>query len=329
MSFVRFTAIAALTGAASILAVSVANSQTATNAAADAAYGFAAELLPPEAKPGECYARVFIPGTEKRIENKVLIKEATEQLQVIPAVYSDVEETVVVETASEKLEIIPAVYKTEEKVVIIEPEREVQTVVPAVYEEAEEKVKVREAYSTWKKGEGPIQRYDTATGEIMCLVTIPAEYKTVKKRVVKIPPRTTTKVIPAVTKTVSVRVMVEAPKTRTVKIPAKTEKVKVRKLMTPASVKTIDIPAQYETVYETQKDSDGGVQWRPILCNTNATPELITRLQTVLEEKGYNPGSIDGVLGGGTMEAVRRYQRAQGIAQGELTMETLKELDVM
>lgn len=284
--------------------------------------------LPPDAKEGECYARVFIPGTTKRVANKVLVKEATEKLVVVPAVYETITETVVTETEGERLEIIPAVYINETKTVVVEPEREVQETVEAIYEEAEEKVKIREAYTTWKKGEGPIQRYDEATGEIMCLVTVPAEYETVTKRVVKVPPRTITRVIPAKTETLTVKVMKEPPKTRTINIPAKSREVSVQRLVTPASIRRIEIPAQYETVYEVQKAEQGKMEWRPILCNTNASPEMIRRLQVALREEGYNPGTIDGVLGGGTMEAVRRYQRTKGIAQGQLTIETLKDLGV-
>ena len=294
----------------------------------DAQYAAATELLPPDARAGECYARVFIPGTTKRVANKVLVKEATEKLEVVEARYETVEETVEIQTASEELEIIPAVFETRFETVIVEPEREVQEVVDAVYEETEEKVKIREAYSTWKKGEGPIQRYDEATGEIMCLVNVPAEYKVVSKRVIKVPPRTITKVIPAKTEKVEVKVMVEPPKTRKVTIPAKSRTVEVRKLVAPASVKKIEIPAQYETVYEVKKEAAGKMEWRPILCNTNASPELIQKLQVALREKGYNPGTIDGVLGGGTMEAIRRYQRAKGIAQGQLTIEVMRELGV-
>lgn len=294
----------------------------------DASYQAATELLPPEARPGECYARVFIPAETKRVENKVLVKEATEQLEVIPAVYEDAEEVVEVQSEFEELEIVPAVFETQVETVIVEPEREEQVVVDAVYEEVEEKVLVRAAYSTWKKGEGPIQRYDEATGEIMCLVTIPAEYKTVTKRVVKVPPRTITKVIPAVTEKVEKRVMVEPPTTRKKIVPAETRTVTIRKIVTPAEVKKIEIPAQYETVYEEQKGGPGKMEWRPILCNTNASVELITRLQEALKEKGYNPGTVDGVLGAGTMEAVRRYQRSKGIAQGQLTIEVMRELGV-
>lgn len=294
----------------------------------DESYRAATELLPPEARPGECYARVFIPAETKRVENKVLVKEASEKLEVIPARYEEAEEVVEVQGEFEELEIVPAKFETRFETVIIEPEREEQVVVDAVYEEVEEKVKIRDAYTTWKKGEGPIQRYDEATGEIMCLVTIPAEYKTVTKSVVKVPPRTITKVIPAVTERVEKRVMVEPPTTRKKIVPAESRTVTIRKLVTPAEVKKIEIPAQYETVYEVQKGGPGKMEWRPILCSTNASVDLIRQLQLALKEKGFNPGSADGVLGGGTMEAVRRYQRSKGIAQGQLTIEVMRELGV-
>ena len=215
----------------------------------DKAYAVS-DLLPPEAKPGECYARVYIPSQEKEIARQVLVKEATEELKVIEAEYKTVVETVEIAKEAEKLELIPAVFKTETTTIELEPEREIEEIIPAVYEEIVEKVKIREAYKTWKKGEGPIQKYDEATGEIMCLVEIPAENNEVTKRVVKTPPRTITKVIPAQMKTMEVKVMVEPPKTKTVAIPAKFEEVEVRKLVTPAKVERIEIPARYETVYE-------------------------------------------------------------------------------
>jgi len=186
-----------------------------TTAELDAAYA-ADGLLPPEAKPGECYA-------------------------------------------------IPAVFKTETTTVELEPEKEVEEIIPAVYEEVVERVKIREAYKTWKKGEGPIQKYDEATG---------------------------------------------------------------RKLVTPAKVDRIEIPARYETVYETVKATPGKMEWRPILCSTNVSEDIISRLQIALRDKGFNVGVIDGVLGAGTMNAVKRYQKDNGLAEGQITIETLKSLDV-
>jgi hypothetical protein len=56
--------------------------------------------------------------------------------------------------------------------------------IPAKYEEVEEKVLVEEAHSVWQKGRGLIEKVDNTTGEIMCLVEVPASYKTVRKQVV-------------------------------------------------------------------------------------------------------------------------------------------------
>ena len=43
---------------------------------------------------------------------------------------------------------------------------------------------------------------------------------------------------------------------------------------------------------------------------------------------GHAPGPIDGVIGRQSMAAVSAYQRAQGLATGGLTMETLDKLNV-
>ncbi len=297
-------------------------------AALDSVYQDAAHLLPPNAKPGECYARVFIPATEKQVERRVLIKEEAERLEIVPAKYEWSDETIETQSSSVELEIIPAQFETREHVVTVEPDREDQTAEAPVYETVEEQVLVRAAYTTWKKGEGPIQRYDEATGEIMCLVTVPAEYVTVQKQVVRTPARVVTKPVPAKTQTLAVRVMVEPPKTREIAIPAKFETVKVQKLVSPTQIVKVAVPAEYETVKETVKETAGVMEWRPILCATNTTPDLVMRIQRALDVQGYKLRHIDGQPGPGTMQMVRQYQRDKGLAQGQITMEFLDSLGV-
>jgi peptidoglycan hydrolase-like protein with peptidoglycan-binding domain len=41
-----------------------------------------------------------------------------------------------------------------------------------------------------------------------------------------------------------------------------------------------------------------------------------------------DPGDIDGVLGSATLSAVEDFQRANELARGGITMETLKALNV-
>jgi len=289
----------------------------------------AASLLPPAAKPGECYARAFVPPQYKPVSKTVLKREASERVETTPASYQWVEQRVLAQEASQKLKVIPATYGWEEEKVLV---REASTKLveqPAVYQNVEEKILVRDAYTTWKKGRGPIERIDNATGEIMCLIEVPAQYQTVVKRVVKTPASVREVGIPAEYKMVKRRVVAEPAKTMTVDIPAQYKTVKVRKLATKASERRIEIPAQYQDVSDRVLVSEGHLEWRPILCETNTSSEVVRKLQMALREAGYNPGPIDGDIGRGTMSAVTSYQKANGLASGQLTMETLRKLKVI
>ncbi|MEM8485728.1 MAG: peptidoglycan-binding domain-containing protein [Bacteroidota bacterium] len=239
--------------------------------------------LPPNAKAGECYARVLIPEQYKNTSERVLVREASERIETIPAVYRTVQERILVKEASERLETVPAVYET-----------------------VTERLLVKPAYTTWKKGTGAITKVDNSTGEIMCLVEVPAEYKTVTKRVLK-----------------------QDATTRKITVPAEYQTVSVRKLVEPAKERRIAIPEEYQTVVKREQVTDSRLEWRSILCETNTTTNVISSLQRALKMRGFDPGRIDGVMGQQTIEAISRYQRSKGMASGQLTMETLKSLNVI
>ena len=225
---------------------------------------------------------------------------------LIPERYETKSERIMVREASERIETVPAVYTTvEERVMVKEASERLETI-PATYETVTERILVKPAYTTWKKGEGAITKVDNSTGEIMCLVEVPAEYKTVSKRVLKTPART-----------------------RKVAVPAEYQTVRVRKLVEQAKERTIQIPAAYDTVVKREKVSDSRLEWKSVLCDTNTTPDVIASLQRALKMRGYNPGRVDGVLGRETLDAVASYQRSKGMASGQLTMETLRSLNIL
>lgn len=284
--------------------------------------------LPPNAKPGECYARLFIAPTYRTITDQVLVRPAGERVETTQPRYEWVEERVLVKEASERIEVIPAKYATRQETVLVKPASEQLVAQKAVYDTVQERVLVRAAYTTWKKGRGPIEKIDQATGEIMCLVEVPAEYKTVTKTVLKTPETTKKIPIPAEYAQVNKTVMVDAPRTNKIAIPAEYKTVKVRKLVEPAAERRIPIAAEYRTVTREEKVTDGRVEWRPILCETNARPGLVTDIQRALLAAGHNPGPIDGRIGSQTMAAVGSFQRARGLATGQLSIETLRALNV-
>lgn len=467
---------AAQGGAAEIVETKVAALRGATPqvAAAPPPGAGGAPLLPTGAKPGECFARVFVPAEYRMAEQRVIKRDASQRFEVVPARYEWVEEKVVVSEASTDLVEVPEVYDTVDETVVIEEARKVWRsgpstrdsladdglvaiarslglpkdakvkrcfaeygsraryekrpekllireattrieVIPAEFEVVEQKVLVKPAtkrieqvdaihdwveeqvvdqpaHTVWKKGKGPIQRVDHSTGEIMCLVEVPATYKTVRKRVlvsaastreVEVPAEhktievkklkrpaqekrvdvpaeyeTITKRVlvkpgslrwapvdsgaegtptgrtlcrtelQAVTKTVSRRVVKTPAGIERVEIPAETKMVRVRKLVEPAKTQVIDVPAEYTTVSKRELVRDGRMEWQSILCETNMSDGIITGLQKALLDKGFDPGDIDGVIGGDTIDAMRRFQEIKGLPTGQITLATLDALGV-
>ena len=54
------------------------------------------DLFPPNPRPGECYARVIIPAKYDTATKRVLKREASERIEIIPAKYTMVDERVMV-----------------------------------------------------------------------------------------------------------------------------------------------------------------------------------------------------------------------------------------
>jgi hypothetical protein len=298
-------------------------------ASAQAAKMGDAEMLPPNAKPGECYARVFVPPAYKTETAQVITREASERVEIIPARYEKVTEQVLVREASKKVEVVPETYEWVEEKIMVKPASERIFEVPAVYETVKETIVDRPAHTVWKKGTGPIQKVDYATGEIMCLVEVPATYKTVSKTVIKSPATTRKIEIPAEYTIVRKQVMKTPSTTREVTVPAEYKVVETQKLVSPAEEKRVQVPAEQQSVTKTVVASEGRMEWQPVLCETNASPELIKSMQLALRRAGRYSGKIEGKLNAQTMAGVRSFQRAKGLpTSGQLTIETLQALGV-
>lgn len=288
----------------------------------------AGALYPPNAKAGECYARVLKPATYKQVSKQVVKQTASERIEIIPAEYTMVEQKVLVKEASEVISTVPAQFKWVEETYVVEPEKTELVTYPATYKTLSEKVLVKPAYTTWKKGRGPIEKINDSTGEIMCLVEVPAEYRTITKKVLDQPAYTKPKVTPAKYGKVKKKVLVKEAQVVKDVIPAEYKTIKVRKMVTPARENKIKIPAEYGTITERQLVTKASLQWQPILCETNTTPKVIHNIQAALNKAGYDAGTVDGVLGQQTMAALKKFQIDNGLASGNITMESLKKLGV-
>lgn len=335
--------------------------QARTTAAAPGAGRTSAtgDLFPPNPRPGECYARVIIPAQTKTTTKQVLKREAGEKIEIVPARYEPVTERVLVKEASTRLEVVPATYKTVTEQVLVRPASQKIVEVPPVYETVTERILATPARTEWKRATGRgagagiavaggaaamIERFGDQkvietrvedTGEVMCLVEVPATYKTVTKQVLKSPATTRVVEIPAEYETISKQVVDRPATTRTVEVPAVYKTITATKMVQPAQERRIPIPAEYETVTLTEKITDEKIEWRPVLCEVNMTLENVSALQSALSKTGCckcgpnrNECRVDGIIGPCTLEAARCYANQKGLPAGDkyITMEVIRSL---
>ena len=284
-----------------------------TQTSAPVPAGMSSDLLPPNPRPGECYARVIIPAQYKTTTRTVVKREASERIEVVPARYEPATERILVKPASTRLVEVPAEYKTVTERVLDQPART--------------EWKVGTGIGTGKGAVGfggaaaQVDRFGDQkvlstrtndTGEVMCLVEIPATYKTITKQV-----------------------LVKPATTRVVEIPAEYRTVETQRLVQPASERRIPIPEQTETVTTTEKTSEEFLEWRPVLCEINMTPQNVSALQSALNKTGCckcgparNECTVDGIMGRCTLDAARCYANRKGLPSGDkyVTIEVVRSL---
>jgi hypothetical protein len=160
--------------------------------------------LPPNAVPGECYAKVFVPPKFETLSERVCVREASERLEIIPAQYEWVEERVMVKDATTELIEEPAEFETQERL-----------------------VEVERGHTSWELNTS--DRCRTENGErvrdVFCLVNHPPVQKTVRtERLVK-PARVTQVTTPAEYEMVRRQKLVCAATTKKIAIPAEYEEI--------------------------------------------------------------------------------------------------------
>ena len=310
-----------------------ASAMAAMMAGAAAAQG--AGDYPADAAPGSCYARVLIPETYEITTEQVPDAPERTEVRIIPAVYETVTEKVLIKEGAVIYRTEPPVYQIETEQLLEVPERTETVVIPAEYETFTENVLVRPAYVTWKPGTGLYGRpagatgetVTTATGELLCRVEVPAQYDTVTRRRLKSPERLETKVTPARYRTIERQVMREPAKVVEEVVPPEYAEIPVQRLVTPEQQETVVVPATYRTIEKRRVIGGGELEWREVLCDSNATPEKIAEVQQALAGKGYAV-QADGVFGPATLTAMEAYQKANGLPVGYLTISTVESLGV-
>lgn len=114
--------------------------------------------------------------------------------------------------------------------------------------------------------------------------------------------------------------------------PAVVETVTEQVLMQPAQV-TVDgrviAPALYKTETQQRIVRERREIWFETPCDSQMDAEFIATLQRALQARGYYRGPISGEINAATKRAVRKYQAAQGLDSGILSMAAARQLGIV
>lgn len=152
--------------------------------------------LPPNAKPGECYAKVFVPEQFSTKTETVCVREASERLEVVPARYEWVEERVVVKESSTQLEEMPAEFELKQQNIQTDPGHTGWHVEKTTRCAGDNQIWANEMYClvahepTYQTMATHVQVRPATTREVV----VPAEYQMVRKQ--KLASPATTRCIP-------------------------------------------------------------------------------------------------------------------------------------
>lgn len=166
-----------------------------------------------------------------------------------------------------------------------------------------------------------------ATCEIWCLVEEPGLTKTVEKKVVSQRESVRKVAVPPKYKTVNKEILVDRGGVTEIPVAAQYDTILTEKVISPGSERRVPVPPQMGTIEKKVLVTEEKYEWIRVICDPNSSKVIVRELQTLLSNKGYYSGSIDGIMGKMTQKGLARYQADSGIPhQGYLTTDTLNHL---
>ena len=239
----------------------------------------------PDAKPGECYAKVITPAQFTTRTEEIVVQEASERIETIEAVYEQVDQTIVVKEPAQLLTVEPAKFKKEQQKVEVLASGKSWTskvgnkTMPASPDALEHIARSGVDLDAVDTGGCFVEyfeaaKYKTEVERVVVkpatetITVIPAEYETIEEQVAVKEASSETVDVPAIYRTQTESVLVEPARSVwkencgiverldnatgetlcLVEVPARYETLTKTVLDTPASTKTVNVPAAYRTI---------------------------------------------------------------------------------
>lgn len=225
--------------------------------------------LPTNPEPGKCYVRCKTPDIWKNETINVAVSPEYRKIVTYPAEYKTVQEKVLIKEAGQEILIVPAVWGTQEVTYFEKEDGTKLESQKAVFVQGFETVETKAASASWQMSE----KLPNCTSDnpddcrYWCYKPVPAEFKTMPVEklqndatVVKVP-------IPGIRKTYQRKVMVKPPTTTIVKTDAEYKTIEKTVLVSDARTEEEVIPAVYRSVTKEILVKKGGLtSWKAVDC---------------------------------------------------------------
>ena len=290
--------------------------------------------LPQNPVPGKCYIRYVYPAeyqnmpTNKDLQDQ-LIYDTLYQIAYEPFVYDTVFEDIMIAEATEYYEWLPG--DSVPFVVELNPiTNEKATYFPPKYETITERKLLSKESIYWEIGRKnphclPSAREDCV---VLCCVTVPARYVTLKQRKLVLPPK---KIVQKNGEEISIFYPENVRFYRKTTMPAQIKRISklMRSPIALKCTKNIVMCHIQQGAKLTQKS--GICDWKEQACAIECiggTNNHIRKIQEALVQKGYYCGEINNILNVTTRKALMQFQQDNELPVGKLDAQTLKLLGI-
>lgn len=305
------------------------------------------DLPPPNAKPGQCYARVLVPAKYDKIPVEVSVSDGYKGYNVIePKFKPERIETRTTQDAYTEFKVTEPKWNEVQETIITIAAHKLVTVTEPVKTNVLETYVIKEPRFVWRPGKNlsSIKRMDTNTGDVFCLVEERGITETVRKTTFKGDAIVNVKQVPAKTETYIHKVLIEDAKAIPVTKQALSKDFKVRDLESDGDAIPTTIQGTTKTIYREQLVQNEHYEWALVDCDNSNAKSVNVDLSNSNQDENYNAptnyeiqkrlaklgfyrGPLDDIYGRLTTSAMAKFQAANGLnATGKPDSASLKAL---
>jgi outer membrane protein OmpA-like peptidoglycan-associated protein len=225
--------------------------------------------LPENPEPGKCYVRCKTPDVWKNETINVVVAPEFKKIITFPAQYKTIQEKVLTKEAGQEVLIVPAVWGTQEVTYYEKEDGTKLEVQKAIFNQGSETVETKAASANWEMSEKApdCNSDDPDDCRYWCYKPLPAEFKTMPVEKLLTDATTIKIAIPGIRKTYNRKVMVKKPETTIVQTEPEYKTIEKTVLVKDAYSEETSVPAVYRSVTKQILVKKGGLtSWKPVDC---------------------------------------------------------------